>query len=187
MREAALTQASVDGVEPARRTGMASYARVVILAIVLSGMPASARQQDCPLRFDVRTVGLPQTCLFVGRYNPTCGGALTAVFAGDGQVLVIGMAATPDKPILYLPARPLNATRGEMVRWQPDLDMKGAGSVGTVRLEDDGRTLRLRLDGAGVTLGDCPFAEYVGHFVDMVDAGDDGRTMTAKRSALLNP
>ena len=148
--------------------------KTAVVALALSTLPAPvlAMSADCPLRFDSHTVGLPRTCLFVGRYNPSCGGAMTAVFAGDGEVLVIGLAAKPNEPVLYIPARALTGTEGKMVRWRPDLDTRADGSVGSVELSEDGRTLRLRPNSTDLKIGDCRFDEYVGHFVEMVDAAE---------------
>jgi hypothetical protein len=165
---------------------MSPKAAGAALMVLLGAIPVSARTPaDCPLRFDSHTIGLSETCLFVGRFNPTCGGALTAVFAGDGEVLVVGIATGADSPILYLPARALSGTQGTMVRWQRDLTMEAANPVGTVQLENDGETLRLRLNGPAVTIGTCRFEEYVGHFVDMVDAAPE--PVNASADEYLNP
>lgn len=148
---------------------------VCALAAILCLSAATLQAQTettCPLRFDRHTTGLPRTCLFVGRYNPGCGGNAFAVFAGDGAILVVGIATTPGKPIIYLPAAVESAQRGIVVRWA-DTTAPDPEALGEVSLEDGGRTLRLRGAPGLFRVDDCPFAEYVGRFVEMVDAGPD--------------
>ncbi len=153
----------------------------VVLLVAGTATTLQAQVRACPLRFDRHTVGLQRTCLFLGRYNPTCGENAIAVFAGDGTILVLGIAITPERPIVYLPAAVESPRRGVVVSW---LDTEVAASertaLGTVTLEDGGRTLRVRGRSGLFRVDDCPFEEYVGRFVEMVDAGPDAGRFAAQ-------
>jgi hypothetical protein len=131
----------------------------------------------CPLRFDANTVGLPTTCLFVGRYNSSCGQKAVAVFAGDGRAMVLGVALSQTSPVVYLPARALSGTHGIIVRWRPDLHLDTADPEGSVSLEGDGQTLRVRMPAPAISIDGCAFSEFVGQFVDMVGAAPEPRPL----------
>jgi len=150
-----------------------------LLALHPAGAVSDGRAgaEGCPLRFDQLTTGLSQACMFVGRYNDTCGQKAVAIFAGDGVAMVVALAVGPDHPKLYLPAEVLSSTEGKLVRWRPDLELKTAASAGSVVLAPDGRSLRVavpaQVQQATAQAGGCAFAEYVGEFVGMASA--DGR------------
>jgi hypothetical protein len=151
-------------------------------ALLLAGLPFApaawsadtvAARSACPLRFDERTVGRPQTCLFVGRYSGSCGGPALAVFAGNGATVAVGLAFSQSGSTTYFAGDVASKTEANLVIWQRSLQMLAASHVsGLLTLEDDGHQLRVRLASAPFTVGGCRFGEYVGHFVDMVDAGD---------------
>lgn len=169
---------------PVARRGSCSVSRMlrmlgvlgVVAAVSLGAAAPVAGQgaRGCPLRFDRHTIGLQRTCLFVGRYSPTCGGNALGVFAGDGSILVVGIAITPERPIVYLPAMVDSATRAVLVRWS-DTESARPAALGHVTLEDDGELLRVRGPRGLFNGGDCPFEEYVGRFVEMVDAGPEAQ------------
>ena len=144
--------------------------RVGLAACLLALASPAAAGGGCPLRFDAVTVGMPRTCLFVGRYNPDCGGEAVAVFAGDGKSVVVGLTLAEAKPVVYLPGRVESGTEGTVVRWRPDLQLREAEGAGRLTLERDGETLRVRLIGQALQVGACPLREFVGRFVTMVDA-----------------
>jgi hypothetical protein len=129
----------------------------------------------CPLRFDGDTIGLPATCLFVGRYNDSCGQNAVAVFAGDGRAMVVGIAVGQTTPVVYLPGQVLSGTRGKIVRWRPDLHLSTADPEGSVSLENDGRTLHVRMPTGTFHVDGCPFSDFVGRFIDMIAAPEDAR------------
>jgi hypothetical protein len=133
------------------------------------------------LRFDANTVGLPTTCLFVGRYNSSCGQKAVAVFAGDGRAMVLGVALSQTSPVVYLPARTLSGTHGVIVRWRPDLHLDTADPEGSVSLEGDGQTLRVRMPAPAISIDGGAFSEFVGHFVDMVGAAPAPQPLGALR------
>jgi hypothetical protein len=127
----------------------------------------TAAGSACPLRFDGDTVGLPSTCIFVGRYNGSCGGSALAVFAGDGQAMVVGVLVGESGPVLYLPGQVLSQTDAKIVRWRPDLELSTSAREGSASLEDGGRTLRVRIPAAPIQVNGCPFTDFVGHFTEM--------------------
>ena len=146
--------------------------------LLLVAMPAGAETAAssaaaaarCPLRFDANTIGLPQTCVFVGRYNSSCGSQAVAVFAGDGRAMVVGMMLSQASPVVYLPAHAISGTSGVIVRWRPDLHLDTAAHEGNVTLEHDGETLRVRMPAPAIDVDGCAFSEFVGHFVKMIGA-----------------
>ncbi len=132
---------------------------------------ATAAGSACPLRFDGDTVGLPSTCVFIGRYNGSCGGSALAVFAGDGQAMVVGVLVDESGPVLYLPGQVLSETDAKIVRWRPDLQLSSSAREGSASLEDGGRTLRVRMPTAPIQVDGCPFTEFVGRFTQMTPSG----------------
>jgi hypothetical protein len=150
-----------------------ALAAVVLLRTGASGAAAEgAAGSGCPLRFDQLTTGLPQACLFVGRYNQDCGQEAVAMFAGDGTALVVGISVSSASPTLFLPAHVLSATEGNLVRWRQDLELRTAATAGHVALEHDGQQLSITMPVSFAQASGCPFAQYVGQFVGMVSAGD---------------
>ena len=147
--------------------------------LLLTLLPTFAGAEECPRRFDQHTTDLPSACVFVGRYNATCGGEAMALFAGDGAALVVSLSAAPGGEPLFIPARVLSATDGKLVPWNDDLEHGTTPAAGTVRLEADGRRLRLRIADGELLAGGCPFEEFVGHFAGMLHAGEAGAPRAA--------
>jgi hypothetical protein len=161
-----------------------ALAAVLAATILLLSLPMRAEDASgvlaatrCPLRFDANTIGLPRTCMFVGRYNSSCGQQAVAVFAGDGQAMVVGVALGQTSPVVYLPAQALSGTNGIIVRWRPDLHLDTAAPEGSVSLEDEGQTLRVRMPVPAIDVDGCAFSEFVGHFVDMIGAAPPPRPL----------
>jgi hypothetical protein len=155
---------------------MARWGEMVglLAVLLLLSEPCWAADQaavpdGCPLRFDQMTTGLPQACLFVGRYNQECGQDAVAMFAGDGTALVVGVSVGPAMPTLFLPAKVLSGTEGKLVAWRQDLELRTASGAGQVALENGGRQLRI-LPGSVLQTSGCAFAEFVGQFAGMVSA-----------------
>jgi hypothetical protein len=144
-------------------------AMAVMGLAVLCASRSSA--EECARRFDQLTTGLPDACMFVGRYNPTCGSEAVALFAGDGTALVVSLSPCATAPPLFIAARALSATSGKLVLWRGDLQLDDAPSVGSVHLEDNGRRLVIRLNSGMVSAGGCPVQEFVGRFAGMATAG----------------
>ena len=148
------------------------------LLVLLSASAAWPAEQEsprggCPLRFDERSVGLPRTCLFVGRYG-SCGGPALAVFAGNGATVAVGLAFSQTGPTTYFAGDVESATEANLAVWQHSLQVLSANQVtGRLSLTPDGRELRLQLASAPFQVAGCRFGDFVGRFVDMVDAGDD--------------
>jgi len=163
-----------------RYRGARLAAAGVLLVVLSAGV---ARAEACRLRFDQSTTGLPTTCVFVGRVDPTCGGEVMALFAGDGRALVLSLTATSVSSPLFMPARVLSATEGRLVLWRDDLDLDIADSAGSVHLEAHGQRLRLRIAGGELAAGGCRFNEFVGHFRGLVASGG-APAPTARRAAL---
>ena len=163
---------------------------LAILAVVCVVPPVEAEPRSnprCPLRFDDDTVGLPTTCLFIGRYNDSCGGNVAAVFSSDGQAMVVGVAVGRTSPMVYLPGEARSSTDGKIVRWSPDLQLTTAPEEGTASLEDDGLTLRVRMPATPFRVDGCPFAEFVGRFTEMVQARKGARASDATARASFRP
>ena len=141
---------------------------------VLAGEHNDDSVQGCPLRFDRHTVGLPKTCLFVGHYNGSCGEPAVAVFAGNGDTVVVGMAFDQSSDPTYFAGDVVSATKGSLAVWQPSPKIPAASAVaGSVTLEETGNLLRVSVDKAPFRVEGCQFGEFVGHFVEMVDAAPD--------------
>ncbi|MGH7787956.1 MAG: hypothetical protein ACRERC_13880 [Candidatus Binatia bacterium] len=157
------------------RIGVAVLAGLAATASPLladGSVPVAAKGGGCSLRFDGHTEGLPSTCLFVGQYNASCGKPAAAVFAGDGSMVVIGLAFSQESPVVYIPGSVTAEGEAALLRWRRDADQPAASSpIGAASLEDGGRTLRVQLGESPVVVDGCPFTEYVGHFVDMVEPG----------------
>lgn len=162
-------------------------AAAIAVALVLAGAAAS-RADVCPRRFDELTIGLPEACVFVGAYNPRCGGAAVALFAGDGNALVVSLAFPPATPATFFAGRVLSATEGTLLAWRGDRPLALAPRLGQVRLEDHGARLTVRFDADAGRIGRCPLREYVGHFVGMaaapgLDAGPRPPALAGQRMA----
>lgn len=126
------------------------------------------------MRLDQPSVGLPRTCLFVGRYNGSCGAPALAVFAGNGETVVVGLAFSQTGPTTYFAGDVVSDTEASLAIWQRSLQMLAASQVsGRLSLSDDGHELHLQLAGTPFTVDGCRFGDYVGRFVEMVDAGED--------------
>ena len=140
---------------------------------LLSLLPWSAPvvAGECARRFDQQTTGLPDACVFVGRYNTDCGDEAVALFAGDGTALVVSLSASGTSAPLFLPAQALSATEGKVVVWRSDLQFDTAPAVGSVHLEDNGGRLVVKLKPGMVSAGGCPLNEFVGRFAGMAAAG----------------
>ncbi|MEO8603516.1 MAG: hypothetical protein ABI629_13145 [bacterium] len=163
------------GLQHFRRAGVA------LSFVIAAWLPlAASALEQCPLRFDELTTGLPSACLFVGEFDSDCGGPAMAVFAGDGDAMVVSLVAPSTGQPVFIPAHVISATDGKLVRWQPDLQLAAAPSVGTVRLEGGGEQLRLRLSAGGVVAGTCTVREFVGRYVGMAP---DGAPQTALATA----
>jgi hypothetical protein len=147
--------------------------RALALPLLALALTASASAGQCSRRFDQLTTGLPDACVFVGTYNVDCGGEAVALFAGDGSALVVSLSPSATAPPLFIAAQALSATEGKVVLWRPDLQLEAAPPVGSVRLEDDGRRLVLRLQPGLMTAGGCPLREFVGRFAGMAAAADE--------------
>lgn len=142
------------------------------LADEMPPIPATdEKAAGCPLHFDSDTVCLPRTCLFVGRYNGSCGEPAVAVFAGDGQYLVVGLAFSQTGAPTYLAGSVASQTSATLAAWQPSLDVPAARmEPGSATLEQGGQVLRVQLDQAPFQIDGCQFGEFVGQFVQMIDA-----------------
>lgn len=128
----------------------------------------------CPLRFDANTICLPETCLFVGRYNGECGEPAVAIFAGNGQHLVVGFAFSQTGAPTYFAGNVASQTAATLAAWQPTLEDPATRMLpGSATLEEGGEVLRVRLTGAPFQVDGCEFGEFVGRFVQMIDA-DEG-------------
>ena len=143
-----------------------------LIALVLALTARAAAAAECERRFDQFTNGMPDTCVFVGRYNPTCGSEAVAFFVGDGTAVVLSLAPSATAPPLFIAAQALSATEGKLVLWRSDLDFKQAPSVGSVHLENNGQRLVVRLDPGLANAGGCPIQEFVGRFAGMAVAND---------------
>jgi hypothetical protein len=130
------------------------------------GNPGRA-DAGCPLRFDQATSTLPTACVFVGSYNPECGGDAAAVFASDGVALAVILHFGGERSSLALPGAVFTGKEAKLVGWQEDLDLQTAPSLGRVVLDSDGRSLRVEPT-APLRLGPCPITEYVGKFAGMI-------------------
>jgi hypothetical protein len=163
--------------QPSSRSIFCALALAVILAapIALAGeRDSDAHAQGCPLRFDRHTVGLPKTCLFVGRYNGSCGHPAVAVFAGNGDTVVVGLAFDQSSDPTYFAGDVVSATKGSLAVWQQSPRVPAASTVaGSVTLEETGNLLRVSVDKAPFRVEGCQFGEFVGHFVEMVDAAPE--------------
>lgn len=162
----------------------AGIAALLATAVAPAAASPSEPRLGCPLRFDQPTTGLARTCLFVGRFNTPGSTDMLAAFAGDGSTFVVAVARPGGMPLLYLPASTTSATAGKLVRWRDGIQPAAVVSpsalsdqvTGSVTLEDGGHRLRLRADGAD---NDEP-AEFIGHFVDLVDAGVDAPVVSQR-------
>lgn len=165
--------------EITRKSGHLLWIAALLLAVAPASASGSAASVGCPLRFDQPTIGLPRTCLFVGRFNTPGSTEVLAAFAGDGSTFVVALARGDATPLLYLPAAATSPTAGDLLRWRDGIRPAAAFDAarlseqvtGTVTLEDGGRRLRLRA--APRPDSDDPAAEFVGSFLDMVDADID--------------
>lgn len=143
------------------------------VAVVLALMPcAASRADECARRFDQLTTGLPDACVFIGRVAGACGDEAVALFAGDGDALVVSLATPAAAVPFFLPAQALSATEGKLVLWRPDLDLARAASVGVVRLEGGGRRLVVRFTRPVPTPSGCPLSEFTGEFAGMTTSAD---------------
>lgn len=147
-----------------------TWASALLMTAISAAGALPARGDECPRRFDEATTGLPSACVFVGRYNPHCGEEAVAVFAGDGTALVVSLSASSTSAPLFIAADVLSATEGKLVFWHPDLQLRDEQSAGSVRLEDGGQQLRLRVAGGELSAAGCPFEEFVGRFAGMAAA-----------------
>jgi hypothetical protein len=143
-----------------------------LIGLMVALTADAAAAAECERRFDQSTDGMPDTCVFVGRYNPTCGSEAVAFFAGDGTAVVLSLAPSATAPPLFIAAQALSATEGKLVLWRSDLDIKQAPSVGSVHLESNGQRLVVRLDPGLANVGGCPIREFVGRFAGMAVAND---------------
>jgi hypothetical protein len=155
----------------ARRGG--ATALLVLFAIVPPPISAvDDPPRACPLRFNADTICLPQTCLFVGRYNGQCGEPAVAVFAGDGRHLVVGFAFSQTGAPTYFAGNVASQTAATLAAWQPTLEAPATRMLpGSAALEEGGEVLRVRLPGAPFQVDGCDFGEFVGRFVEMIDGG----------------
>jgi hypothetical protein len=160
------------------RTAVATSCALVAILVASGRQPdaaAGAADQPaaCPLRFDARTVGLPKTCLFVGQYNGSCGQSALAIFAGNGDTLVVGFAFSQAGATTYFGGDVDSNTSATLAVWQTSMPVPSASSVsGTVTLENQGQLLRVRMADSPFQVDGCEFGEYVGRFLEMVDAGE---------------
>src|SRR5262245_46789658 len=92
-----------------------------LLATASWSAERSAPAAGCPLRFDQHSVGLPHTCLFVGRYNGSCGGQALAIFAGNGKTVAVGLAFSSTGPTTYFAGDVVSRTEANLVIWQRSL------------------------------------------------------------------
>lgn len=139
----------------------------------VAAAPASndAPSAACPLRFDGHTIGLPKTCMFVGRYSESCGGQAIAIFAGNGDTVAVGLAFGAESSTTYFAGEVQSGTEADLVVWQRSLQLMSASTIaGSVNLEDGGELLRVQVASAPFRVNGCQFSEFVGHFVEMVDA-----------------
>lgn len=161
------------------------YLRIAATAVLAVGAVLFAAERQagravgavdpakCPLRFDAHTVGLPKTCLFVGRYNSSCGQSAIAIFAGNGDTVVVGLAFDRSGSTTYLAGDVQSHTSANLAVWQKSPQVLAASSVsGAMTLEDGGKVLRVRMAESPFRIDGCEFGEFVGRFVEMVDAGD---------------
>src|SRR5258708_2523102 len=122
--------------------GFAALSCFALAALLCSTAALAGEHNDegapgCPLRFDHHTVGLSKTCLFVGRYNGSCGEPAVAVFAGNGDTVVIGMAFDQTSDPTYFAGDVVSATKGSLAVWQPSPKIPAASAVaGSVTLEE---------------------------------------------------
>jgi hypothetical protein len=97
-----------------------------------------------------------------------------AVFAGNGETVVVGLAFSQTGPTTYFAGDVVSETEASLAIWQRSLQMLAASPVsGRLSLAAGGQELRVQLAGTPFTIDGCRFGEYVGHFVEMVDAGDE--------------
>jgi hypothetical protein len=146
---------------------------LALLTLTIVALATAAGAGECSRRFDQLTTGLPDACVFVGSYNAKCGDEAVALFAGDGNALVVSLSPSATSPPLFIAAQTLSATEGKVVLWRPDLEFDQASPVGSVHLEDNGRRLVLRLQPGLMSAGGCPLQEFVGQFAGMAAAGDE--------------
>lgn len=170
----------------AKTTILLLPAAVLLLLFAALPPPISAFDdvpRGCPLRFDANTICLPKTCLFVGRYNGKCGAPAVAIFAGNGQHLVVGFAFSQTSAPTYFAGNVASQTAATLAAWQPTLEDPATRMLpGSATLEEGGEVLRVRLTGAPFQVDGCEFGEFVGRFVEMIDA-DQG--VAGDRSANL--
>jgi hypothetical protein len=109
--------------------------------------------------------------MFVGRYNDSCGQPAIAIFAGNGATLAVGLAFGAEASTTFFAGDVVSDTQATLAVWQHSLQMLAASTVsGNVTLEEGGNLLRVKLASAPFQVNGCRFGEFVGRFVEMVDA-----------------
>jgi hypothetical protein len=145
------------------RLSGALYSGFALLLFAIATPPINAADdapRSCPLRFDADTICLPQTCLFVGRYNGTCGESAVAIFAGNGQHLVVGFAFSQTGAPTYFAGNVASQTKATLAAWQPTLEDPATRMLpGSATLEEGGQVLRVRLTGAPFQVDGCEFGD----------------------------
>jgi hypothetical protein len=160
-------------IRTALATGVALMATLLASGRQPEVAAGASQPAACPLRFDAKTVGLPKTCLFLGHYNGSCGKSALAIFAGNGDTLVVGFAFSREGATTYFGGDVDSTTSATLAVWQKSQPMLAASSVsGKVTLENQGQLLRVRMADSPFQVDGCEFGEFVGRFVDMVDAGE---------------
>ncbi len=146
---------------------------IVAVNNALQGCPELAA---CPFDFSEDSLVLDFVCVYRGRWNPSCGDEdLEAIFSGDGS-LVFAVVSTD--PLVGFLAEVTSPTSAELQGWFTDFESPFPTDFeqvdGSMRLEDQGRTLIVDPDGAPFSVGDtmCDFVEYVSTFVETIEVGD---------------
>jgi len=142
----------------------------------------------CPIDFadDNTQVGTPD-CIYVGRWNQTCGAAdLETRFISD-------LADTPEQddivivdligfdPPLFYGAATTSPTTADLIGWFQTLDASDLHDApGTLTLGDSGRTLLVAPNAVPFQIESCDFMRYDGTLTDVVQP-------TALRAATRAP
>lgn len=152
-----------------------------------------------------KRLGVPGEDRLHGRgvsYCATC----DAPFFRDARVMVVGGGDSAVKEALHLAdfaslvtlihrrnrlrAEPILAERiksaeGVEILWTTNLlEIEGESSVEAARLDRDGQSLRLELDGVFIYVGRAP---ATGPFSELVDLNEDGTVITERNVLTSNP